>query len=664
MFKQFLIAVIIFISSSVFAQKNITHAGKKGIWILCGTQLPKNFTYRILKQKGREEFKLLSELRFPKSKEEIQGEVLSTQQIAGFPVNSLSATRLSLIWQRLNNETSNELPVEMVNDYPLRKAIGTAFYDNATDSLSSYTYKVQIIGSKNEVVSETVSYQSAWPGKKPNPQLLPLSVKSINTSIVGEFAIINLERMYAAKVYRSYYLRTGFEEIQGEPIFTLKDSIPVIQFTDKTAVEKVPYTYVIVPIDAAGNEGGLSPELKLFNIADKTILPSVTNFKATSLENENAIKLSWTLKETKNMISIDIFKSDKYDGKYIKVATIPATDTTYLDGFARPIETYFYTVRINGTYEKSPLSPRIPGILKASKPNFFPPQNLRLIQEKNLVHLTWKRNEDDTRAYYVYRSTKRDNKMEQVGKLIITDSATISYTDTIPATAEAGMYAYAIADQNTSYAISSLTEPVFAYTQGINATPIPHDLVIKEVTNNHLQVLWANMLNESKYFLNYHVYRRAVSLDGTKNEPIKQIVILNANQNTFIDSTTVTDMVYHYSIKTVSDQGIESSPSLETGYTIQSPILNNVGNIRVFSSADKVFIKWDNPINNEIKNIRLIRITEGNEKPNEIALLDFNKQEYTDTDVKKGSSYYYQLQVVDKKGNSSKLSDQVGVKIY
>ncbi len=657
-----IIAILICINAA--AQTNITHAGKKGIWVLCGTKMPKNFSYRILRQIGREDFKPIAELTSPNAKEKLQGDLIAAQQLAGLPINSVSENRLNLIWQRLNQSVDNELPIEMVSDYPMREAVGTAFFDAVTDSAVSYTYKVQMIGNKNEMLSEVTSYQSSWPGKAPQPQILPLNVRSINTSIVGQFAIIDRERMVTCKVYRSYYLRSGFEEIQGEPIFTQNDSIPVIEFTDKTATGKVPYTYAILPIDAAGNEGALSPELKLFNVADKTIIPSVTNFQTTSVEDKNAIKLSWSLKDTKNMISIDIFKGDKYDGKYIKIATIPGTDTTYFDGAVSPIETYFYTVRLNSTYEKSPMSARTPGILKASRLNLFPPQNLRLVQEKNMVHLSWKKNEDDTRAYYVYRSTKRDNVMQQVGKLIITDSATISYTDTVPQTIEPGMYAYAIADQNTSYAISSLTPPVYAYFQGINATPIPHDLNVSELPQKHVQLLWANMQKESNYVANYGVYRRGRSLDSTKTENLRKIATLPPSQNSYIDTTAKPNMVYYYSIKTIGDQGTESSPSLESGYRYTTADVNNVANVRLFSTEGKVLIKWDNPVSTNIKNITLSRMNEGDKNATFRINLTADQQEYNDDKITKGSTYYYQIQVEDKDGNLSRITDPVGVKIY
>lgn len=652
------------------AQENTAsvHAGPKGIWVLCGQQLPKQFTYRVSRQKNKEGWVKLTDLRSPLGKEAVQAEMLNAQQLAGLDVSAMSSVRLDLVWERLNNALTVNVPAEMQDNYPLLRAAGTAWFDATADSAVNYSYKVQLIGNKDEVLSESMTKEVSFPGKKPGVSLAPVSIKSIaDGSIIGEFAILEKGRMNSAKVFRSYYLRSGFEEIQGEPIFLKRDSALILQFTDKTAVEKVPYVYVIRPFDAAGNAGPFSAELRAFNVADKSIVPSVRNFKATSAEQEKAIKLSWSLKDNKDVISIDIFKGAAYDGQYVKIASVAPKDTTYFDHYANPVETYFYTIRLNGTYEKSPSSPRIPGILKASNVNHFPPQNLRLIQSKNIVNLTWERTEDDTRAYYVYRSIGKTYKMERIGQLIITDSAFVSYTDTLPETTAAGVYAYAVADQNTSYAISGISSPVFAHSKGINALPIPYDLKVLQVKPGSLQVIWPNMVAGSPFVQGYMLYRRAKSIAGTETEQLKPVSdkILSSMSNSYADSTVKDGMIYYYSLRTVSDDGkTMSSPSTEAGFTIQSQLVSLASNLRVSPAGKSVSLKWDNPLDSDIKIARLIRATEGKEGFEEIAVLNSGAGTYTDTKVVVGDTYYYQVQMENNKGRKSKLTDAVGIKIY
>jgi|GEM_PF-1721720 len=669
-FKRLMFAIaLLFSATQVNAQNNTisTHAGPKGIWILCGSQLPKDFTYRILRQKSKEAWVKQVDLTFPKSKEELQGEMLKVQYLSGLNTGPLSDIGLKSIWERLTNGLTINLPNEMQENYPLRQANGTAWYDGTADSTAGYSYKVQLIGSKDEVITESVSKETHFPGKSLETLLSPLSIKSVNGNIVGEYNVVDQGLMNTCKLFRSYYLRKGFEEIQGEPMFLTRDGALILQFTDKTTVEKVPYTYVVRSIDAAGNVGGFSAELSAFNVADKTIVPSVVNFKTSSVEKEKAIKLSWNLKNTKDVISIDIFKGADYDGEYVKIASVPSKDTTYMDHYANPVETYYYSIRLNGTYEKSPTSPRVSGILKASSGNYFPPQNLRLMQRKNIVNLVWKRTEEDTRAYYVYRSVGKTQRMERISPIIITDSAIVSYTDTLPKNMEPGLYAYAVTDQNTSYELSDLSKPVFAHIQGADPLPIPHDLNVLNEGTGVLRVSWPNMLNESPFIQGYRLYRRAKSVNDTLTEPLKPIGLglLNPGTNSYRDSTVKAGMVYYYSLRTVgNDEDTMSSPSLEAGITIQPAVINGAANVRVFRSGTTVSIKWNNPIGDELKSARVIRSTEGNEEAEEIASLGAMVESFTDTKVTVGKTYYYQVQIETKQGKKSKMTDAVGIKIY
>jgi len=653
----------------VNAQNNTmsTHAGPKGIWILCGNQLPKDFTYRVFRQKNKEGWIKQTDISFPKNKEELQAEMMSAQGLSGLNNGPMSETRLKLNWERLTDPVVLNSPIEMQDNYPLRQANGTAWFDAAADSAASYTYKVQLIGKKDEVISESISKQASTPGKSPEADIAPLGIKSVNGSIIGEFNIAKKGGMNACKVFRSYYLRKGFEEIPGEPIFLIRDSVLILQFTDKTAVEKVPYTYVIQPIDPAGNVGAFSQEMSVFNVADNTIVPSVVNFRTSSAEKEKAIRLSWKLKDTTDVVSIDIFKGDYYDGDYVKIASVAPADTAYLDHYANPVETYYYTIRLNGNYEKSPTSPRVSGMLKASRDNYFPPQHLRIMQNKNVINLAWERNEDDTRAYYVYRSIAGTQQMQQIGSIIITDSATVFYTDTLPTNARPGLYAYAVADQNTSYAISDLSKPVFANIQGAAPLPIPHGLKVLNAAKGSLQVIWPDMLLESPFISGYKLYRRANSIDGTIIEPVKPMneALLDPQTNIYTDTTARPGMIYYYSLRTVSgDEATMSSPSLEAGITIQPTVVNGIANVRVFLSGKTVAVKWNNPIGDDLKSVRVIRSTDASEETEEIAGLSATAESFTDTKVTAGVTYYYQLQIENKQGKKSRMTDAVGIKIY
>ncbi|MEO6979791.1 MAG: hypothetical protein ABI113_15490 [Mucilaginibacter sp.] len=639
-------------------------AGPKGIWVICGDALPKNFTYRILRQKDNGNWTALADLAFPKSKEEVQATLINVERLAGLGVAPLSETRLNSVWERITSAVAKSNPPEMLNQYALRQATGTAFYDATATINIKYKYRVQVIATDKKALSEVTSSDVAFPGAKFNTTIKPQMVNPTRDGIYAEFEIMEKGPMITCKIFRSYYLRSGYEEISAEPIFLTRNGKTIVTFNDNTAAPKVPYSYFLLPIDPAGNVGDFSPELKAFNVPDKSIQASVTNFKTKSVEADKAIKLSWNLKNKQNITSVDIYKGDVFDGKYIKIASLRATDTVYLDHYVKPVETYYYTIKLNGNFESSPVSPRVPGILKASNKNMFAPQNLRALQQGNLVKLFWQKNEPDTRAYYVYRAIAPNGAFKQITPIIISDSSYISYTDTLPVTVKPTNYVYAVADQNTSYAIGPKSAPVVVYMQN-DALPIPYDVVIRKTNAGYPQIIWPNLQKGQAVIGGYGVYRRAVTADGKSADTLKQLTpnYLPANINQYTDSTTKPGYTYYYSIRTINNGGInKSSASLEAGFTITEDRVNPVANVRVFASGKSIILKWNNPMGESIKSVKVLRASEG-QQPAEIASLNADNENYTDKDVAEGTVYYYCFVIENSKGKTSNITQPLGIKL-
>jgi fibronectin type 3 domain-containing protein len=598
----------------------------------------------------------------PKSKEQIQGDLINIEKSAAIDVAPLTATRLQAVWDRLTSKLTTNLPPEMGEDLPLRSATGTAWYDANADSTATYRYKIEIINGtikEAEVLTGSIKY----PARKFITEIKPALINPTKAGIYAEFEVLDKGRMARCKILRSYYLRGGFQEIDAKPLFMRRGGKIFICFTDNTVVAKVPYTYTVLPIDAAGNRGYASPEIKVFDVAEKSIVPSVHQFRAYSDISKRAIRLGWKLGNTKNISSIDIYKSDSYNGNYVKVASARATDTSWYDLDVKPITTYFYTVRLTGQFESSPASPRIPGILRAADPNLFPPRAIQLKQDSDKVILTWEKNESDTRAYYVYRADG-NGVMKQLGPPIITDSTNVTYVDKLPFNVSPKVYTYSVADENTSYAISPKSIPLHAYTFGSTTLPIPYNVVVRKIADNKLQIIWPDMRGESQAFAGYMLYRRIRSSDGTNTAttPVTNSVI-SSGVNTYIDSTITDGAVYYYSVRTVGpDQKKLSSPSLEAGFTIAADVPSQVSNVKAIPSANAVVLSWNNPFGENLQGIQIFRALEG-KAPETIATISPDKQSYTDKEVVAGNVYYYTFRVTNKKGRSSPVTDAVGIKL-
>jgi fibronectin type 3 domain-containing protein len=655
-----LAASILLVLSTGFAHAQTARAvaGPKGIWIICGDKLPKNFSYKIFRQKPNADWVTIASIKMPASKEEVQGNILNISRLTGFNLPPLSNDRLEALWQRIAPATATESPFEIESDFTLRAAIGTAWYDATADSLATYSYKVQML-DKNGEATDMITEKASYPGKKFGTVIKPVLIKPSKAGTYGEFEIATQDVMTRCKIYRGYYLHSGYQEISASPLFVTRKKVLYVTFTDDSATEKVPYTYILVPIDAAGNAGEQSPELRAFNVTEKTIIPSVTNFRTQSVTAKKAIRLSWHLPKTQQLASVDLYKSDVYDGKYVKIGALGATDTTYMDFDVQPIHTYYYSIRLTGIYESSPMSPRTPGILKASNKNEYPPQNFRVLQRDREVTLIFDRGESDTHAYYVYRADGLKTKMQQIGRPIISDSSRITYTDTLPMVTKPTVFVYAVADENTSYAISPRTKPVFVYVSGSGILPIPHDVLVRKTDAGKIQVIWPDLRKELRTILGYRLYKRMSNEGKDKLVMLSKTVIPAAN-NSYIDSAEVEGTAF-YSVRTVSEDGTTlSSPSLESGITVHAELPNNVANIKAFASGNTIELSWNNPMGQPLKAIKIYRAPEGKAAV-EIATLDATKEAYSDKDVKADGVYYYTFVVEDSKGNKSTVTEPLGI---
>lgn len=630
-------------------------AGPTGNWVVCGEVLPKNFSYRISRQQEGGAWVAMATLTMPAGAEELKAAAYRVQKASRMEIDQFDNDRINNLWKRVNDPVATSSPAEIGNDLVMRAATGTAWYDANATAKILYRYKVQIIDGKS-VNDGNTTQRVSYPGTPFNTDLTPVSVKPMLNGVTLEYKIVNAGQMVFCKIKRSYYLRTGFEEINAQPMFTGRENENFIQFTDETAVAKVPYTYIVVPIDKAGNEGYTSPEAKLFNVADRTIEPSVHNFRAFSNEAQRSIKLSWQLDNLKDVVSVDVYKSDTYDGIYQKIGANLPTDTIFSDNAVAPITTYYYTIKLNGRYESSPASPRIPAILKASEPNPVSPANINVTQDGNRVLLSWRRNKSHTHAWLVYRAGP-DGKSEQIGSPIITDSMNVSFTDQLPESGTSTAYTYRVADENTSYVISPLSIPVFAYSTGLSSLPIPYGVVTRRENGHTATIIWRNLARQFSNFNGYRLYRRS---PNGKTELLSNR-ILPREVNFYTDSTLSQPGVYYYSLRTVSRDGAAlSSPSLDAGFTIEREALATVSNIKVMPSNVSVAISWDNPMGQLIKGIQVYRALEG-QTPQLLTTLPAGTRWFNDDRVKKGDIYYYTFINQDINGNLSATTDPLGV---
>ncbi|MCC7299308.1 MAG: fibronectin type III domain-containing protein [Bacteroidia bacterium] len=654
---------LLFIANSAISQSVYTrlHAGPKGVWVMLGKQIPKDFHYDI-ERKNSGDWEQIRSVYAPTSRDEIQARVFDIVRMDMGYETALTDDELDFLWKECKAGRSDSL-FGYFSHYPVLYALGLAYYDGEVGRSTSCSYRIKTAGKRDENPPATTLGPVTVPGQKMPATFKVEGAKATGDGISIEYVITNKKDLHHVLVYRSYYLRSGYEIIHPKVIFYKDKELYFLNVLDQTAAENVPYAYVVVPADAAGNLGDSTAPFAMYNVPENSLPPSVERIKTTSIEKEKAIRVSWVLKNTKNIVSIDIFKSLMHDGRFFKIASAAPNDTAYMDYEVEPIKTYFYTIVLNGAFESSSNSPRISGMLKASNDNLLPINNLDITQEGDVVKLTWNRAERDTRAYQIYRANGVDGELLMRNKEIESDSNFIWAYDTLPQTEEDAVYAYSVRDMNTSYVIGPYSKRVLAYGIGTQSLPIPTNVSVQKRGENGAWIVWKQMEAQENSVLGYELVRREINIESGAETSEKWVRNLSIDFNQFYDSTLRSGYSYFYSVKSTGPNNKMSSPSLEQGITIYRDRVLPVSSIQISTADGKVELNWSNPNGIEIKNIRIERSTIGTDQYEVVETVQPSNTNLTDSKVTKGKEYFYRLVLVDANGNESEPQGPYGIRV-
>lgn len=633
-------------------------AGSNGIWILCGNQAAVDFQYRILRSSERnaDESEVAS-LKCPSNSAELQARLMDLSS-AGQKIRIPDKAVLDRIFLSLTaNGNLDSLQIYKDN-YVMLYALGLAWFDNGTVKNIKYSYTVEKVKGKT-VMDRFPLASLSFPGKPCSAKLTPLNAQVLLNGIHVEYQLTSPGNMQSCRIYRSYYQRTGFEELHVQPIFFKKENNWVLSFDDASAASKVPYSYFVVPTDAAGNEGEPSPLVNLYNEAGKSVAPSVTDIHTYSNTGNHAIHLGWRVNATRELVSIDIYKSMLYDGRYFKVASVGPSDTSWVDNNVNPVQNFYYSLVLNGMYGTSDPSPRISGMLQASEENYLPIQGLELTQAGRIVTLSWKRTEPNTHGYYLHRGIGYTGELIQRGILIPADSNEVSIKDTLPENPYPQVYSYAITDVNTSYKVGPYSNPVYAYDPGLLAIPVVAS-VQAFADGENVRLLWENVAENSPFAGAYIVYRRATDAAGGEVEKKAVLDTLDIVKNSFVDKNVKEGFKYFYSIVVVShDRTLASQSSPEAAFDLAHGDYPNATDVKIFAGMGEVSLSWNNPVAEGFSGIRIWRGELGKE-PALLTELQATESQYQDKSVAKGKTYFYQIQCVYGKQTSA-ISNADGV---
>ncbi len=645
----------------VNAQLLKSRAYKTGIYIFCGNELPKRFSYLIERKAGNDTgWKAVAELKSPTSEAAIEGALLSLPaSIASF--TKVRDAQVKKLWQLIQPAKTLDSLYAYGIDPRFQTVAGCAWMDDGLTANDTYNYRVNKVernGTKTLLNEERIVFPyNAFKGT-----LKPVKFKPGAANINISYALGDSFNTAGVKLYRTQYLENKFIEIPSNVFFTSDNRRFVAQVTDPGVAEGITYSYVAMPIDALGNEGTASDTLHIYNLVKPSEVGIILKFDALPKEKEKGIQLEWKLKSDKGIASIDVYRSKTYEGNYIKLTSLSPKETKYFDDkYVSPSVAYYYYILVNSGYGNSLPSARVPVILKGNNPNIFPPQKLTVTKIANTVKLSFLKLERDTRGYYIYRANSYTGALKQLPRMLLSTDSVLTYIDTLPQSNQPQIYSYAVADINTSYNISPVSERVSVQTGGSNL-PIP-STISALYRNNSVFVSWKDVSGINRAVTGYNLYRTITDDNGKEINEIKIIASITNGANIYIDKIISEGTRYHYYVQSVGLDSLEVS-SLSNTASILVPVEMPMqpGKVMAFAAENKVVIKWDLPEDTVVKKIRIYRAVAG-QKATLIKEMSATEKQFEDPSVEINKMYYYFITTVSAKNKESKPTDAVSAKV-
>lgn len=647
------------LSMSAYSQAFKSKAYKTGIFVFCGSDLPRNFSY-LVERKGSSDtgWQKVLVLKAPRSEADCKAVLLNLPT----PISSITKVedaQVAFVWRKTKSATIIDSLYSHGLDPRYQAVAGCGGFDDNLSKKDIYSYRISKV-SANGTSTFLKEEQVAFPANSYTGALQPVQFSPSGKNIRIYYSINDTVNTAGVRLFRSGYEENRFREIEPNVSFKRLANKAVAEVVDASVAEGVTYDYRAIPYDALGNEGSATDTLHIYNQVKPADVAMIQKFDVLAKPERRGMQLQWKLASNLHVVSIDVYRSSSYNGSYEKLASISPNRTDYLDDLnLNPAVTYYYYILVNSGYGTNLPSARVPAILTGNRKNLLPPQNLTAQKKGNVVTLRFQKVEDDTRGYFIYRGRGYQGEMKQLREMVLSTDSVILFTDTLPASSRSAVYTYAVADENTSYAISPMSERVTVTTGGTYlATPTS---VASMLRRNSVFLTWKDVAETNIGITGYRIFRSTLGADDKPIETEK--VIDTVRVNSHIDSNVTEGNKYYYQVQTIgANEDETSSLSLRSSVSIPEILPITPGQVFAFASGEKATVKWDVPSDPSISKIRVYRALEG-QSPTLVKELAFPSAQYEDTGIEKDKTYYYILTTVNSKNKESRATEPVSVKI-
>ena len=655
----FILSVALLSGASLYAQTPSGRAYPQGIYIFCGKEIPRNFHYLIEKKDAAGQWAEAAQLRAPQNAAALQANLLK------LPVSILSTIPLPLdlcdyFWERQSKSFTTDSLFSYANDPMILSALGCGWFDDGLTATQTCHYRISRVLRSGSVVLGEVSQQ--FPQNNYRGTLRTLRFTPSDDVVTLYYGLTDTIMTSNVKLYRSRYMKNDYRETKATAVYTNLNGRLVVEVNDKSVTKGMAYSYVAIPYDGLGNMGRPSDTINVYNLSRVADLGFMSSFKAVADKEKRGVTLSWGADTDLYIHGYNVYRSKDYDTGYKLVATLPGGTTTWFDFDIDPAEPYFYFVTMDNGFGHTIPGARIPVILEGKRANTLPPQNVSATLNENRVTLTFTSISPDIKSYQIFRGEGYTGELSLIASFTAPDPAVseVSFVDTLARSTMPQTYSYAVADVNSSYSISPVSERVsIQYSGGM--LPIPSRLQAL-LRGDRILVVWDDVSEQNAYVVGYNVWRSATGNGGATVEEPKIVATLLSNENNYIDTLLTPGKQYRYALESVAFNGEKSNQSMYVGVSVPQQLPLPPGQISAFASDKFISLRWDNSIDPSIKSIRIYRAATG-AQATLLKELPADQSKFEDLTVKKGERYFYYVVTVNTRGEESKRDEPVSARI-
>ncbi|MGW7200969.1 cellulose 1,4-beta-cellobiosidase [Streptomyces chryseus] len=452
-------------------------------------------------------------------------------------------------------------------------------------------------------------------------------------------------------------------DLAGYRVFRrLKDTATYVDVTGAAHLTGTTYTgvppatgqvwyYEVRAVDKAGREGPGSVDMPVTTV-DATPPAAPTGLAGKHADGANS--LTWTA--VADAVTYDVYRAAGDSRTYTKVATVgtPAYGDTALDP---AVTSYKYTVKALDTAgNASPYAAHVAVAVPDTTPPPPPTAPAVTAEDDQGVTLSWQSGSPaDTTAYHLYRAPEDLDVETKVGT-----TAGLTLQDT---TGQAGQrFRYRVAAVDAAGNESART-PWVSGTRAVGPESVPTAprALTGELTGGRLELTWA--AGPYVPVTEYRVYRSATSPVPTG--PDAQPYRVTRDPALSVDDVPADERDQFYAVVAVTRYGVASPASGSFKPVPQAHRPPAATRIYDVSGHDgMVWFVWDHVESDEdapaITGYRVYRATEpGVTKESATALPLTTDNEFRDTEVTNGTTYYYAVAAVDAAGGEAPLSPEV-----